>query len=59
MGFGYFYGMGMDIFMILKTYFSVFGFLPGCAFSRANIFMQAAKWLWLGFHFIISINITF
>ena len=45
--------------MILKTYFYVFGFLPGCPFPRANIFMQMAKWLWLRSHFIISINIIF
>ena len=29
MGFGYFYGMGMDIFMILKTYFQI-AFLKFC-----------------------------
>lgn len=31
--------------MILKTYFYAFGFLPGSIFSRANIFLQMAKWL--------------
>lgn len=45
--------------MILKTYFYVFGFLPGCPFSKANIFIKMAKWLWLGFHFIVSISIIF